>query len=90
MLQREGQVEWIKLIKKYVQNIICTVRADIDEYFKFANSLHKNRQFTLEKKNMEEDLASVDINLNLSSKNKITCHVTGFKKTTETGRILNF
>ena len=43
----------MKLSKRYVDDIICTVRGDPDEYLKFANSLHNNLQFTLKKLNME-------------------------------------
>ena len=66
--QRVGPYEEMKLFKKQVDGIICTVRGDPDEYLIFANSLHNNMQFTLEKVNMEGDLAFLDINLNVSSK----------------------
>ena len=45
----------MKIFKRYVDDIICTVRGDSDEYLKIANSLHNNLQFTLEKANVEED-----------------------------------
>ena len=83
-----GPNEEMKLFKRYVDDIICTVRGDPDEYLKFANSLHNNLQFNLEKVNMEENLAFLDINVNVSSKNNITCH--GYQKPTDTGIILNF
>ena len=78
----------MKLFKRYVDDIICTVRGDPDEYLKFANSLHNNLQFTLEKVNMDGGLAFLDINVNVSSKNNITCH--WYQKPTDTGIILNF
>ena len=78
----------MKLLKSYVDDIMCTVRGDPDEYLKFANSIHKNLQFTLEKVNMDGDLAFPDINVNVSSKNNITCH--WYQKPTDTGIILNF
>ena len=78
----------LKLFKRYVDEINCTLRGDPDEYLKFANSLHKNLQLTLEKVNMDEDLAFLEINVNVSSKNDITCH--WYQKPTDTGIILNF
>ena len=83
-----GRHEEMKLFKRYVDDIICTVRGDPDEYLKFANSLHNNLQFTLEKVNIEENLAFLDINVNVSSKSNITCH--WYQKPTDTGIILNF
>ena len=83
-----GHDKEMKLFKRYVDDIICTVRGDPDEYLKFANSLHNNLQFTLEKVNMDGGLAFLDINVNVSSKNNITCH--WYQKPTDTGIILNF
>ena len=60
--QTVGRYEEMKLFENYVDDIICTVRGDPDEYLKFANSLHNNLQFTSEKVNMEGDLAFLDIN----------------------------
>ena len=71
-----------------MDDIICTVRGDPDGYLKFAKILHNNLQFTLEKVNMEGNLAFLDINVNLSSKSNITCH--WYQKPTDTGTILNF
>ena len=76
------------MFKKFVDDIICTVCGEPDEYFKLANSLHKNLQFTLEKINVEGDLAFLGINVNVSNKSNITCH--WHQKPTETGIILNF
>ena len=67
--------------------LICTVRVDPDEHLKFANSLHKNLQFTLEKVDMEGNLAFLDINVIVSSKSIINCH--WYQKPTDTGIILN-
>ena len=71
-----------------MDDIICTVRGDPDEYLKVANSLQNNLQFTLEKVNMDGDLAFLDSYVNVSSKNNITCH--WYQKPTDTGIILNF
>ena len=59
-----------------------------DEYSKFANSFYNDLQFSLEKVNMEWDLAFLDININVSSKSNITYH--WYQKQTATGLILNF
>ena len=83
-----GRHEEMKLFKIYMDGIICTVRGDPDEFLKFANSLHNNLQFTLEKINMEENLAFLEINVNMSSKSNITCH--WYQKPTDTGMLLNF
>ena len=44
--QTVGRYEEMKLFKRYVADIICTVRGDPDEFLKFANSLHNKLQFT--------------------------------------------
>ena len=86
--QTVGRYEEINLFKRYVNNIICTVRGDPGENLKFENSLHNNLQFTLEKGNMEGDLAFFDININVSSKSNITFH--WYQKPTDNGIILMF
>ena len=45
--QTVGRYEEMNLFKRYVDDIICTVRGDQDEYLKFANSLQttNNLQF---------------------------------------------
>ena len=35
-----GRFEETKLFKKYVDNVICTVRVDPNEHLKLTNSLH--------------------------------------------------
>ena len=86
--QTVGRYEEMKLFKRYVDDIICTVLGDPDEFLKFANSLHNNLQFTLEKVYMEEDLAFLYVNVNVSSKSNISCH--WYQKPTDTALILNF
>ena len=86
--QTVGQYEERKLFKRYVDDIICTVRGDPDEYFNFANSLHNNPQITLEKINMEGVPVFLDILINVSSKINIICH--WYQKPTDTGIILQF
>ena len=82
--QTVGWYEEMKLFKMYMDDIICPVGGDPDEYLKFANSLPNNLQFTLEKVNMEGDL----VNINVSTKSNITCH--RFQKPTDTGIMVNF
>ena len=86
--QTVGHDKEMKLFKKFLDDIICTVRGDSDKYLKFANSLQNKLQFTSEKVNMDGDLVFLDINVNVSSKNNITCH--WYRKPTDTGIILNF
>ena len=86
--QMVGQYEEMKLFKKYVDDIICTVRRDPDEYLKFANSLHNNLHFTIEKIKMEANLVFLDGNVNVRGKSRITCQ--WYQKPTDTGIILNF
>ena len=71
-----------------ILSIICMIRCHPDEYLIFANSLHNNLQFSLEKVNMEVNLAFLDINAKVGSKSNITCH--WYQKPTDTGVILNF
>ena len=70
----------MKLFKRYMDDIICTVRGDPDKYIEMGNCLLNNLQFSLEKVNMEGKLAFVDIDVNVSSKINITCHWLQHKK----------
>ena len=65
--QTEGRVEGMKLFKRYVDGFICTVRGDPDEYLIFAISIHKNLQCILKNVKTEENLAFLDLNVNMSS-----------------------
>ena len=67
--QKQERSAEMKLFKMYVDDIICTVRVDPDEYLKFADSFYKNLQFTLKKNNMKGDLTLLVITLKVSSKN---------------------
>ena len=71
-----------------MDGIICVFCVDPDEYLKFANSLHNNLQFTLEKFNKEGDLAFLDINLSVSSKSSIAYPWS--QKSPDTGIVLTF
>ena len=78
----------LKLFKRYVDDIVCTVKRNPLDYFEYATSLHKNLQFTLETPNGSGDLAFLDLNINLNKDRKISCH--WYQKLIDTGKILNF
>ena len=78
----------MKLFKMNVDDIICTVQGDTRRVLQICKFITKNLQFSLEKVNMKKYLAFLDINVNVSSKNNITCH--WYQKPTDTGIILNF
>ena len=82
-----GPYEEMELFKRYVDDIICTVRGDPHKLLKFEKSFHNNLQFTLEKADMEGDLAFLEFNVNVSRKSNIACH--WYPKPTDTGIILN-
>ena len=58
----------LKKFQNFVDEIICTGSGDPDECLTFAILLQINFQFTVEKVNMERDLASLDISVNASMK----------------------
>ena len=78
----------LKLFKRYVDDIVCTVKGNPLDYLEYANSLHKNLQFTLETPNGSGDLAFLHQNINLNEYRKISCH--WYQNSTDTGIILNF
>ena len=86
--QTVGRYEEMKLFNGYVDDIICMVCVEPEEYLRFTNSLHDNPILTLEKVNMERDLAFLDININVSIKSNIACHC--YQKPTDTGVVMNF
>ena len=85
--RKEDTLE-LKLFKRYVDDIVCTVKKNPLDYVEYANSLRKNLQFTLETPNGSGDLAFPDLNINLNEDRKISCHWN--QKSTDTGIILNF
>ena len=85
--RKEDRLE-LKLFKRYVDDIVCTVKGNTLDYLEYAKSLHKNLQFTLETPNGSGDLAFLDLNINLNKDRKISCH--WYQKSTDTGIILNF
>ena len=85
--RKEDTLE-LKLFKRYVDDIVCTVKGNPLDYLEYANSLHKNLQFILETPNGSGDLAFLDLNINLNEDRNISCH--WYQKSTDTGIILNF
>ena len=85
--RKEDTLE-LKLFKRYVDDIVCTVKRNPLDYLEYANFLCKNLQFTLETPNGSGYLAFLDLNINLNEDRKISCH--WYQKSTDTGIILNF
>ena len=71
-----------------MHDIVCTVKGKPLDYLEYANSLHKNLQFTLETPNGNGNLAFLNLNIKLNEARKISCH--WYQKSTDTGIILNF
>ena len=63
--RKEDTLE-LKLLKKYVDDIVCTIKGNPLDYSEYANFLRKNLQFTLETTNGSADLAFLDLNINLN------------------------
>ena len=59
---KDGTQE-LKLFKKYVDDIVCTVKTNPLDYIESANSLHKNLQFILDTPKGSEDPAFLDLNI---------------------------
>ena len=87
-IDRKEDTMELKLFKRYVDDIVCTVKRNPLDYLEYANSLHKNLQFTLQTPNGSGDLAFLDLNINLNEDRKISCH--WYQKSTDIGIILNF
>ena len=78
----------LKLIKRYEDDTVCTINGNPLDYLEYANSLHKNLQFTLETPNGSGDLAFLDLNINVNEDRRISCR--WYQKSIDTGIILNF
>ena len=75
----------LEVFERYVADIVFTIKGNPLEY---ANSLHKNVQFTLETLNAHGNLAFLDLNMNVNDERQISCR--WYQKSTDTGLILNF
>ena len=85
--RKEDTLE-LKLFKRYVDEIVCTVKWNPLDYLEYANFLPKNLQFTLETPNGSGDLAILELNINLNEDRKISCY--WYQKPTDTRIILIF
>ena len=61
--RKEDTLE-LKLLKRYVDDIKCTIKGNTLDYL----------EFTLETQNGSGDLAFLDLNINLNEDRKISCH----------------
>ena len=84
----KADTQELKSFKRYVDDIVCTVKGNPLGYFEYANSLHKNIQLTLETPNGSGDLAFLDLKINVNEDRKMSCHWN--RKSSDTGIILNF
>ena len=78
----------LKLFKRYVDDIVCTVKGNTLDYFEYANFLNKNLIFTLETPNGSGDLAFLNLNINVNKYRKNSC--LWYQKFTDTGIFPNF
>ena len=46
----------LKLFKRYVDDIACTIKGKTVDYLEYANSFHQNLSFTLETPNGSRDI----------------------------------
>ena len=65
----------VKLFKRYVADIVCTVKGSSLDYLEYANSLHKNLQFPLETPSGSGDPAFLDLNIKVNEDRKIKLSV---------------
>ena len=84
----KGDTHELKSFKRYVDDIVCTVKGNPLDYLEYKNSLQKNIQLTLETTNGSGDLAFLDLNINVNEDRKMSCN--WYRKSTDCGIILNF
>ena len=77
-----------KLILRYVDDIVRTVKGDPEKVLRVANLLHSSLQFTIETPNTNGELAFLDLEISIDKSRKISCG--WYQKSTDTGTILNF
>ena len=86
--EKNKSVQQAKLFFRYVDDIVRTVKGDPEKVLRAANLLHPNLQFTIETPNKNENLAFLDLQINIEKSRKIGCGC--YQKPTDTGTILNF
>ena len=79
--------EELKLFKRYVDDIVCTVKGKPLNYIEYTQSLHKHLPYALETPNGGEDVQFLDLNINENEDKKLSCH--WYQKLTDSGIILN-
>ena len=58
-----------------MDDIVCTVKGKLLDFLELANSLHRtNNPLLRQTTNISDDLAFLDLNINLNVDRKIGCH----------------
>ena len=78
----------LKVFVRYADERVCTVNGNPLEYIEYANSLHKNIEFTLETTNADGELSLPDLNINVNYERPISCN--WHNSSTDTGIHLSF
>ena len=81
----------VKVFLRYVDDIVRTVKGDPELVLEAANNLHPNLQFTIEELDSNDNLAFLDLNVNVDSgKISEVAHPCITKKTSLKGRFIGF
>ena len=86
--EKNKSVQQAKLLLRYVDDIVRTVKGDPEKVLRAANLLHPNLQFTIETPNTNGKLEFLDLEISIDKSRKISCG--WYQKPTDTGTILNF
>ena len=86
--EKNKSVQQAKLILRYVDDIVRTVKGDPEKVLRAANLLHPKLQFTIETPNTNGTLAFLDLQISIDKSRKISCG--WYQKPTDTGTILSF
>ena len=78
----------VKVFRRYVDDIVRTVKGDSEVVLEAANKLHPNLQFAMQELDSNSNLALLDLNFNVDSGKKATCG--WYQKLPDTGTILKF
>ena len=83
-----GCTQELKFFKMYVNEKSALLRGSLYSSLSMRILSAKNLRFSLEKPNVDENLAFKDLNLNVNGDRQINCH--WYQKSTYTGLILTF
>ena len=61
------------MFRRYVDDIVRTVEGELTWFLDVANSLHPNRQFTLDETNSKGNLTFFDLIVNVSKDKGVDC-----------------